>query len=162
MDVQNPHDRFFKETFGNVETAKDFLRNFLPEKLLHVIDVQTLEAQKDSYVSEDLQENHSDLLFKAHIAGEEGYIYLLFEHKSYPDRNISLQLLKYMTGIWQAKRKKANENKLPVIIPFVIYHGQAKWNVPVRFSGSLIGYEKLPAEVKSYVPDFSYLLYDLS
>jgi len=27
MKIQNPHNRFFKETFGKVEVAKDFLNN---------------------------------------------------------------------------------------------------------------------------------------
>ncbi|HHV16323.1 MAG TPA: DUF4351 domain-containing protein [Gelria sp.] len=33
MKIQNPHDRFFKETFGKVEVAKDFLNNYLPEDI---------------------------------------------------------------------------------------------------------------------------------
>ncbi len=27
--VQNPHDKFFKEIFGNPEVMKDFLQNYL-------------------------------------------------------------------------------------------------------------------------------------
>jgi predicted transposase YdaD len=52
MKIQNPHDRFFKETFGKVEVAKDFLNNYLPENIIKVIDVDTLEPQKDSFVNE--------------------------------------------------------------------------------------------------------------
>jgi hypothetical protein len=33
LKIQNPHDRFFKETFGKVEVAKDFLNNYLPEDI---------------------------------------------------------------------------------------------------------------------------------
>ena len=33
MKIQNPHDKFFKETMGNLETAKDFLTNYLPESM---------------------------------------------------------------------------------------------------------------------------------
>jgi len=30
MKIDNPHDKFFKETLGNVIVAKDFLHNYLP------------------------------------------------------------------------------------------------------------------------------------
>jgi len=50
MKIQNPHDRFFKETLGKVEVAKDFLNNYLPGNIIKVIDVDTLEPQKDSFI----------------------------------------------------------------------------------------------------------------
>lgn len=157
MDLQNPHDKFFKEMFGNVETAKDFIINYLPEKVLQIIDVDTLTVQKDSFINKELQGSHTDLLFKVNICNEEGYLYLLFEHKSYLDRGISLQLLKYMVNIWETKRIKERESELPVIIPLVIFHGQSKWKIPTSLSDILNGYMKLPEEVKVYVPNFSYL-----
>ena len=46
MKIQNPHDKFFKETMGNVETAKDFLTNYLPESVMRVVNLDTLEPQK--------------------------------------------------------------------------------------------------------------------
>lgn len=162
MDVYNPHDKFFKEMLGDVETAKDFIANYLPEKVLNVMDVNTLEVQKTSFINKDLQESHSDLLFKVNICNEEGYVYLLFEHKSYLDRGVVFQLLQYMIEIWEAKRKKEQVTKLPIIIPLVIYHGLTKWKVPTKLSELFNGYDKLPEEVKAYVPNFSYLLYDVS
>ncbi|WP_270896013.1 Rpn family recombination-promoting nuclease/putative transposase [Aliibacillus thermotolerans] len=52
--------------------------------------------------------------------------------------------------------------ELPIIIPLVIYHGQTKWKIPTNLSELINGYEALPKEVKEYVPDFKYLLYDIS
>lgn len=99
MNIQNPHDKFFKETIGNVETAKDFLTNYLPMNLLQVVDVNTLVPQKDSFINKELEENFSDLLFKVNINNKEGYFYFLFEHTSYLDREIIFQILKYMIEI---------------------------------------------------------------
>lgn len=67
MKIQNPHDKFFKETFGHIEVAKDFLNNYLPENIIKIIDVDTLQLQKDSFINEELQESFSDLLFKVDI-----------------------------------------------------------------------------------------------
>lgn len=162
MAIQNPHDKFFKETLGNVETAKDFITHYLPEQLLQVIDISTLEIQKDSFINEELQENFSDLLFKINICNKDGYLYLLFEHKSYLDRGITLQLLKYMVEIWETKQNKEQTKELPIIIPLVIYHGKQSWNLPASLGDLLDGYNELPGTVKIYVPNFKFLLYDVS
>lgn len=35
-DLTNPHDRFFKETFGRIEVARDFFAHYLPETVTAV------------------------------------------------------------------------------------------------------------------------------
>ena len=32
--AQNPHDKFFKDTFSNPLVARDFIENYLPESIL--------------------------------------------------------------------------------------------------------------------------------
>ncbi|AGL03684.1 Rpn family recombination-promoting nuclease/putative transposase [Desulfoscipio gibsoniae] len=161
MKIQNPHDKFFKETLGNVAVAKDFLNNYLPQSVMNIIDVDTLEPQKDSFINKKLQESFSDLLFKASINKREGYLYFLFEHKSQPSRDIAFQLLRYMVEIWNAKISKEETYELPVIIPLVVYHGQEGWNI--KALGEMIPrYEELPRDVQAFIPDYKYLLYDLS
>ena len=162
MPIQNPHDKFFKETFTNIAVAKDFLHNYLPANIMGLIDIDTLETQKDSFINPELQERFSDLLFKVKIYKQEGYIYFLFEHKSYPSRDIALQLLRYMIEIWSVKIKKEANNHLPLIIPLVIYHGQQKWQIKTTLGEIIPGYEKLPEDIKVFVPNYRYLLYDLS
>lgn len=160
MKVQNPHDKFFKKTFGDVAVAGDFLDNYLPQSIVDIIDIDTLEAQKDSYINKELQESFSDLLFKANINNREGYLYFLFEHKSYPSRDVAFQLLKYMVEIWNTKAE--NITQLPVIIPLVIYHGKDGWNIKPTLGEIILGYEDLPVDVQALIPNYKYLLYDLS
>ncbi|SMB91825.1 Putative transposase, YhgA-like [Desulfonispora thiosulfatigenes DSM 11270] len=31
MKIQNPHDKFLKKTFSNIEVTRDFINNYLPE-----------------------------------------------------------------------------------------------------------------------------------
>lgn len=132
------------------------------KNVLQIIDLNTLEPQKDSFINQELEEGFSDLLFKADISGKEGYLYFLFEHKSYPDKGISLQLLKYMVEIWEAKMIKEEQQQLPIVIPLVIYHGKTSWSIPTSLGANLNGYEELPKDVKVHVPDFDYIIYDLS
>ena len=118
MDIVNqPHDRFFKETFGDIDVALDFIKNYLPADLLQIIDLDHLTTEKDSFIEKEMQELFSDLLFKTHINSGEGYVYFLFEHKSYWSLLTALQLLKYMIAIWELKTNKEKQNKLPIIIP---------------------------------------------
>lgn len=47
MKLKNPHDLFFKGTFGNTTVASDFLINYLPESTVKHMDMTTLSLQKD-------------------------------------------------------------------------------------------------------------------
>ncbi len=160
MKIQNPHDKFFKKTFGDVAVAKDFLNNYLPQKIMGIIDIETLEPQKDSYIDEELKEGFSDLLFRANINKREGYLYLLFEHKSYPSRDIAFQLLKYTVRVWDTKIGETGQ--LPVIIPLVVYHGKEGWNIKHTLGEMILGYDELPQDIRALVPNYQYLLFDLS
>lgn len=162
MKIQNPHDKFFKETFSNVEVAKDFINNYLPSNIASIIDVNTLEPQKDSFINEDLEEVFSDMLFKAEINHKTGYVYFLFEHKSYSCKNVAFQLLRYMIEIWEAKIKKEKTYELPIIIPLVVYHGEKEWKVKTELGEMITGYDELSQDVKRYIPNYEYLIYDLS
>ena len=160
MKIQNPHDKFFKKTFGDVAVAKDFLNNYLPQKIMGIIDIETLEPQKDSYIDEDLKEGFSDLLFRANINNREGYLYLLFEHKSYPSRDVAFQLLKYTVRVWDTKIGETGQ--LPIIIPLVVYHGKEGWNIKPTLGEMILGYDELPQDIRALVPNYQYLLFDLS
>lgn len=162
IKIQNPHDKFFKETFGNLEVAKDFLSNYLPSSVIKIIDVDTPEPQKDSFINKELQEGYSDLLFRVNINNREGYIYFLFEHKSYASKDIAFQLLKYMIEIWESKIKKEKIYELPIILPIVIYHGKDKWNISTTLGEMISGYRSLPEDIQKYIPSYEYLLYDIS
>ncbi|MCA9995251.1 MAG: Rpn family recombination-promoting nuclease/putative transposase [Anaerolineales bacterium] len=41
--LTNPHDKFFKETFTRLETARDFFANYLPAPVTAVLDLLTLQ-----------------------------------------------------------------------------------------------------------------------
>lgn len=163
MDIiEQAHDKLFKETFGNIEIAKDFMSEYLPTTIQDIIDLDTLEPQKDSLINQELQEVFSDLLFRVDINNKEGYIYFLFEHKSYKDKLAIFQLLRYMVEIWESKVKKENNNELPIIIPLLIYHDKGHWNIKTRLSEMIPGYEELPEDIRKYIPDYEYLVYDLT
>ena len=156
--LTNPHDSFFKDLFSRQEAAHDFLKLYLPPEVAAALDPDRLEIRKDSFIDPELQSHFSDILYRVGLSGEgESYVYVLFEHKSYPDPRIAWQMLRYMVRIWeQADRQK--EPLLP-ILPLVVYHGRPGWRVAPQFSAL---FADLPLVLKPYLPDFRYLLADLS
>jgi predicted transposase/invertase (TIGR01784 family) len=142
--------------------TRDFIENYLPEPILKIIDLNELEIQNSSHVDEELNEVFSDLLFRTKIDQRDGYLYFLFEHKSYPDRMVALQLLTYMVRIWNQKVNKRIDTHIPMIIPMVVCHGETKWKISPKFSDLILNFDTLPEEVKQMIPDYRYQLYDLS
>ena len=160
MDIiKNPHDTLFKRTLRDKEVARDFLKNYLPENILDEVDLTDINIAKDSFVDKELKESFSDILYNVSINDRDGYIYLLFEHKSYLDKMTPVQLLSYITDIWELHENQSTEDKLPPIIPILIYHGKKRWSFGDQLS-ELIG--DSPESIVDYIPDYRYLVYDFS
>ena len=169
--LKNPHDLFFQELMGRIEVSTDFLQNYLPDEIVRQLDFSTLEISKDTFVDEELKAHHSDMLYQISKLDQRPLsIYLLFEHKSYLYSPIVLQLLRYMLKIWehqikqdqelrkQKKKSRRETTKYRPIIPIVVYHGEKKWNIATSFGN----FFEMSEELKRFVPDYDYLLFDLS
>jgi predicted transposase YdaD len=139
--LPTPHNNFFHYALSHVEAARDLIQTHLPADLVQVLDLESLELQKDSFVDEDLRQSFSDLLYSVKLAGAkgepiEGQVYLLFEHKSRSDPMTCFQLLRYIVRIWEQRLR--NGLTLCPVFPLVIYHGQEYWLAP-RSLEELIG-----------------------
>ncbi|MBF0475945.1 MAG: Rpn family recombination-promoting nuclease/putative transposase [Deltaproteobacteria bacterium] len=157
-NITNSHDRFFKSVFSVKEEAADFLANYLPEGVAGILQLDSLELGAGSYVDEDLKESLSDLVYRVDTkSAGPALVYILFEHKSYPEPLIAFYLLRYMVKIWGQLIEQGSKGRLPPIIPLVLYHGATKWQVDRGFS-RLVDHH--PA-LQSFLPDFRFLYYDL-
>jgi len=156
LEVTNPHDKFFKENFSDKDIATDFINGTFPQKLVENLDLSTLELDNASYIDEKLKEYYSDLVYDCYYKATKVKISILFEHKSYVPDYPFLQLLKYIINIWEYNIKQ-NQNLMP-IIPIIFYHGVEKWEYK-KFYDYFYGIDN---ELKQFLPDFDYLLTDLS
>ena len=121
------------------------------------LDLSSLEITKDSFIDPNLQSHFSDLLYKVGLQDQgQTLIYVLFEHKSFPERYVALQLLGYMVRIWEQALHQ-NQPLLP-ILPLVFYHGRHRWTIAENFRALF----KTPVELEPYLPEYRYLLYDLN
>lgn len=58
--LTNPHDKFFKTVFSQKEVAVDFLRHYLPADVIALLEPESLEYVKESFVDPHLREFFSD------------------------------------------------------------------------------------------------------
>src|SRR6056297_2367917 len=162
IKVVNPHDKLFREIYGDKENARSFLTGYLPGKVLDLMDIATLEISRDSFIEKELADYYSDILYRVMLKdGSAGLIYMLFEHKSYHDKYVHLQLLEYMVKIWRLhiKQNKKTFGKLPIVIPLLICHARQAWpENTVRLTSLLSGPKD---DLAGYIPDFGFELYDL-
>lgn len=155
--ISNPHDKFFKEVFQDTENVIDFIRGVFPEQIKEKLNFDTIQSDNTSYVDEELSEFFSDIVYTCEYSGKTNIrISLLFEHKSYFDKYHKIQILKYMMRIWESTRKN-KEEPCPVI-PVIVYHGEDQWHV--RHLSDC--FNNLDDYLKSFIPDFEYILSDFS
>ena len=152
MIVKNPHDKFFYDSFGRPEIARNFLEEYLPAEIRQLLNLEHLVWQKDRFHDPEMKEYRSDLLYQSKLTtGEAAYIYILFEHKSYVDRMVGFQILEYIVRLW-AEQEKLKQPFSP-IFPIVIYHGEQPWRVSTEF----LALFDVPEALRPYMPNFHYL-----
>ena len=152
----NPHDRFFKETFSQPEVLIDFLNVFAPEDVRERLDYTTLTREVDTFTNEQLAEQLADLVFSVQYGGQAIRLVLLLEHKSYTEEYPHFQINRYLLNLWESQLKQ--KQPLTPILPVIVYHGNRRWKrrrVPDYFS-------PIDKTLLAYLPAFDYLLIDLS
>ena len=101
-DVPSPHDAMFRALLSDKKRAAAFLRDHLPNEIAGLLSPHPPVLQDGSFVDEALRSSQSDLLFEVQLSsGGRAYVYVLVEHKSYPDIATPLQLADYMVQIWK-------------------------------------------------------------
>ena len=132
--------------------------HYTPPAVHEHIDFSHFRKSDTAFVSGRFGVSFSDVVYETRLdTGAPARLLFLFEHKSYVPRHpVYLQLLDYLLQIWG--NDVLNNRKLSFIIPIVVYHGDRSWEQK-PFSDYFHG---LPEHWKVFVPNFHYLLTDLS
>lgn len=118
-----PHDAAFKAFLTHPDTARDFIELHLPPALRAVCDLSTLKLESGSFVEESLRAYYSDVLYSLKTTAGDGYIHVLIEHQSTPDRHMAFRLMRYAVAAMQ-RHLDAGHKKLPLVIPVLFYTGR--------------------------------------
>ncbi|MCH9299154.1 Rpn family recombination-promoting nuclease/putative transposase [Pantoea allii] len=120
-----PHDATFRQFLTQPEIARDFMDLHLPDELHAICDLSTLKLESGSFVEADLRQYFSDVLYSLKTACGEGYIHVLIEHQSSPDKHMAFRLLRYAVAAMQ-RHLDAGHKKLPLVIPVLFYMGKRR------------------------------------
>lgn len=118
-----PHDAVFKTFLSHPQTARDFMALHLPSALLAICDLSTLRLESGSFVEDDLRPYYSDVLYSLKTAKGDGYVHVLIEHQSSPDRHMAFRLMRYAVAAMQ-RHLDAGHKTLPLVIPVLFYQGK--------------------------------------
>lgn len=157
------HDSGYKRLFSHPLIVEELLRGFLQGDWIEKLDFSTLQRVGNSFVSEDLRERHSDLIWRLRLKGEEDswvYLYLLLELQSTSDPFMAVRLLTYVGLLLEEsvrKEKMKPGDRLPAVLPLVLYNGKGRWRAPLRLESHFV---RVPRELKQYLPRLTYLLLD--
>ncbi|WP_432761118.1 Rpn family recombination-promoting nuclease/putative transposase [Salmonella enterica] len=125
-----PHDAVFKQFLMHVDTARDFLDIHLPAELREICDLDTLQLASGSFIEENLKAQYSDVLYSLNMQGAPGYLHILIEHQSSPDKKMAFRMIRYAIAAMH-RHIEAGYEQLPLVIPILFYQGKTS---PYPFS----------------------------
>ncbi|HGJ5883760.1 Rpn family recombination-promoting nuclease/putative transposase [Arsenophonus sp.] len=118
-----PHDAVFKQFLSEKETAKDFFDIWLPDQIKALCDLESLKVESGSFIDANMKNYQSDIIYSVNTKKGNGYIYVLIEHQSTPDKLIAWRLMRYSLGAMQKHLEQGNK-QLPLVFPILFYCGE--------------------------------------
>jgi predicted transposase YdaD len=157
INVNKPHDSFFKKVFRDVNNTRDFLKSYLPKELSKRIDFNTMTMSDTEKDDAKYKKSYLDLSVQCRLDDKESQIYIIFEHKAYRDNLTIIQILSYCLLVWEDEIR-ANKKTLTPIIPFIFYHGERNSGLKTNFKN----YFDVTEDLKKYLLNFEILIFDTS
>ena len=159
--LSTPHDTLFRALVSSDRRAAALLADFLPDSVSSQLDPSFApERMEGSFVDGKGRKAQCDALFRLRLLSDPGArVYVLLEHKSYPDPATPRQLLRYIVNIWESERDGARSasDRLPLVVSLVFYHGTNRWTA----ASSTQDMVEAPPGLDEFAPDFRYVLCDL-
>lgn len=155
------HDNGYKLLFSHAPMVADLLRGFVKERWVQDLDLSTLERVSGGYVSDDLRDRESDVVWRVRLRrGGWIYVYLLLEFQSTVDTYMSLRVLTYLGLLYQDLLRQGTltpAGKLPPVLPIVLYNGYKPWHAALDVADLV---EEVPGGLERYRPSLRYCLLD--
>ncbi|WP_312671767.1 Rpn family recombination-promoting nuclease/putative transposase [Pseudescherichia sp.] len=122
-ETATPHDAVFKTFLSRVETARDFIEIHLPPALIRICKLDTLHLESGSFIEDSLRPYYSDVLYSLETTCGRGYVHILIEHQSSPDKHMAFRLMRYAVAAMH-QHLEAGHKTLPLVIPILFYQGR--------------------------------------
>ena len=145
------HDKIFKEILDYKKEGVKLLNKYLDLE----IEEKDIEKYTRKFVLPELENRESDVIYK--LKNEQ--IFFLIEHQTKVDYSMPFRMLEYIVEIMRSavsREKMQNKSeKLPIVVPIVIYTGKENWKVPRLLQERQAYYSKTNLEFKYNLVDGS-------
>ena len=145
------HDKIFKEILDYKKEGVKLLNKYLDLE----IEEKDIEKYTRKFVLPELENRESDVIYK--LKNEQ--IFFLIEHQTKVDYSMPFRMLEYIVEIMRSaisREKMQNKSeKLPIVVPIVIYTGKENWKVPRLLQERQAYYGKTNLEFKYNLVDGS-------
>ena len=146
-------DKGFKVLFEVKSQFIQLVKTFVKGDWVNELNEENIELADKEFTTSLLIEKRADVIYKIKLKKQEIYFFLL-EIQNTVDKIMPLRLMEYMIEIY---RKYMKKEKLPAVIPCVLYTGKKEWKV-----GQLKSLFNVRKELKKYMPNFEYILIDVN
>ena len=152
-----PHDKAFRKLMREDGVAEALLRERLPASLVARFAGPPRHLS-ESFVDGSGRGHVADVVLSVELTGGESAVVLfVVEHKRTEGAFVLVQVLRYLTSLYEQLARAPGTGRLPVVVPLIIYNGDAPWVGPRRFSDLL----EASVEVKRLSVDFEVVLLDV-
>jgi len=159
--IHQPDDRFFRHAMSKPEVAKRYIEHFYPD-IARITDLDSLKLESSLSIQPSLREFKADVIYRCRLKqSEEQHLYfcLLLEHKSQPDKYVSVQVGLYIMELMLRSVKEAGRELEPVL-PIIFYNGREKW-APLTLAELFASHPQLDL-LEPYIPNFRFVFQDVS
>ena len=96
----------------------------MPAELRELCDLDTLHLESGSFIEESLKGHSTDVLYSVQMQGNPGYLHVVIEHQSKPDKKMTFRMMRYAIAAMH-RHLEADHDKLPLVVPILFYQGEA-------------------------------------
>lgn len=145
------HDSGYKRLLSNKTIFRQLIETFVEEEWVQFVDFEQAERIDKSFISGHYKETESDIIYRVPIQQPDGstreiYFYILIEFQSTVQRLMAVRVLHYISSFYmdyQESRQWKEIDKLPAVLPIVLYNGDEKWTAPTSISELIDSYPPL-------------------
>lgn len=137
------HDGAYKRFFSQPEMVAALLRLLDKPKWITELDFSTLDRVNTAFVSEKLQQRHSDLIWRVRRQGDPEWLYIYFvvELQSTVNRYMALRMNVYVGLLYQDlidQGMTTPTGELPPVLALLVYNSRRGWTAPLKASDLIL------------------------
>lgn len=130
--METIHDKSYKTLFSSPLFVQQLCEGFLPRAIHSSLDFSTLQKKPGNYITPALRDLYQDVVWAVDFNDGK--------------RRVPLYLCLLLS-----------KDKLPPVLPIVLYSGKPPWNVATRMQDIMAAVPKL---LRAFQPQLSYFLID--